>query len=123
VGGAGDAALPTVRILIERKSEGRRMPAANQLRIPEAALRDDKSYEVARVWVAEKAEHVSLRIGTWEDPVAWGIVLADLIRHAANGYSQDKGFDKSETKRRIQAAINAELGAPTDEPTGRIETM
>jgi hypothetical protein len=99
------------------------MSASRQLAIPDAALRDEKSYEIARVWVAEKAEHVSLLIGTWGDPVAWGIVLADLARHVANGYEQDKGLDRDQTLRRIRSAMMAELDRPTDEPTGTLLTM
>jgi hypothetical protein len=99
------------------------MGASSQLQIPETALRDDRSYEIARVWVAEKAQHVSLLVGTWEDPVAWGIVLADLARHIANGYSQDKGLDKTETLQRIRSSINAELNFPTDDPIGKIQSM
>jgi Domain of unknown function (DUF5076) len=99
------------------------MSTTRQLGIPDAALRDEKSYEIARVWVAEKAEHVSLLIGTWDDPVAWGIVLADLARHVANGYEQDKGPDRSETLQRIRVAMTAELDDPTDNPTGNLLTM
>ena len=99
------------------------MSANGQLGIPNAALRDEKSYEVARVWVAEKAQHVSLLIGTWHDPVAWGIVLADLARHVANGYEQDQGLNRSETLQRIRSAMNAELDSPTDDPTGTLLTM
>jgi Domain of unknown function (DUF5076) len=99
------------------------MSASSQLSVPDAALRDDKSYEIARIWVAEKAEHVSLLIGSWDDPVAWGIVLADLARHVANGYEQDEGLDRSETLQRIRAAMMAELDDPTDNPTGTLLTM
>jgi hypothetical protein len=39
------------------------MTASKQLMIPNAALKDDKSYEIARVWVVGKAEHLSLLAG------------------------------------------------------------
>jgi uncharacterized protein DUF5076 len=99
------------------------MGASKQLQIPEAALKDEKSFEIARVWVAQRAEHVSLQVGTWEDPVAWGIVLADLARHVAIGYEQDKGLDRKETLRRISTALIAELDSPTDNPTGTLLKM
>jgi Domain of unknown function (DUF5076) len=99
------------------------MGASKQLPIPEAALRDKQSYEIARVWVAEKAEHVSLMIGSWEDPMAWGIVLADLVRHVALGYEQDKQMDPKETVRRICSTFLAELNSPTDEPKGNLMKM
>ena len=59
------------------------MPAAKHLEIPPAAARDKAAFEILRVWVAEQGQHVSLRSGAWEDPFAWGIVLADLARHIA----------------------------------------
>ncbi|HWZ97000.1 MAG TPA: DUF5076 domain-containing protein [Candidatus Dormibacteraeota bacterium] len=99
------------------------MGATNQLAIPEEALRDEKSFELARVWVANKGQHVSLRIGTWEDPSAWGIVLADLARHVANGYKQDMNLDPIETVARIKKLFLAELDSPTDEPTGTVLKM
>ena len=103
--------------------QGDLVASSKQLTIPDAALRDQKSYEIARVWVVEKAEHVSLRTGNWDDPVARGIVLADLARHVANGYEQDKGLDKAETLLRIRSAILAEIEDPTDNPTGTLLTM
>jgi hypothetical protein len=60
------------------------MAQNDQLLIPEAAKRDQKSFELIRVWVAENSQHVSLRAGVWKDP-AWGIMLADLARHIASG--------------------------------------
>src|ERR1039457_1262129 len=59
------------------------MPPTKHLDIPPAAARDHASFEVLRVWIAEQGQHVSIRSGAWEDPFAWGIVLADLARHIA----------------------------------------
>jgi hypothetical protein len=56
------------------------MSTVKQLEIPPAATRDKAGFEVLRVWIAEKGQHVSIRSGAWEDPFAWGIVLADLAR-------------------------------------------
>jgi len=49
-----------------------------------------------------------------------GIMLADLARHVANAYQHDVGLDQLKTLRRIKAALDAELGSPTDEPSGQI---
>ena len=46
--------------------------------------------EVARIWAAHGRQHVHIRTGLWEDPGAWGIMLVDLARHAANIYEQEK---------------------------------
>jgi hypothetical protein len=96
------------------------MSERDQLLIPEAAREDPKAFELLRVWVANKGQHVSLRVDVWKDPAAWGIVLADLARHVANSYQQDTGHDRLGTLKRIRAALDAELGSPTDEPSGQI---
>jgi len=96
------------------------MPDGKQLPIPEAARRDPKSFELLRVWVADKKQHVSLKAGVWDDPAAWGIMLADLAGHVANSYEQDAGLDKQKALQRIKAGLDAELASPTDEPSGQI---
>ncbi|HUI76218.1 MAG TPA: DUF5076 domain-containing protein [Candidatus Acidoferrum sp.] len=99
------------------------MGSSKQLQIPDAALRDDKADEIARVWVAGKAQHVSLLVLNWQDPAAWGIVLADLARHLVNAYEQEEQLDRGETLERIRRSFNAELDSPTDSPTGRVMSM
>jgi hypothetical protein len=92
----------------------------NQLRIPDSAVGDPKAFEVARVWVAHGAEHVTLRFDAWKNPAAWGIVLADLMRHLVNAYEQDMGSDRDATFRQIRAGFEAEIDSPTDKPTGSV---
>ncbi len=94
--------------------------ADSQLVIPDAAREDPKSFEVARVWVAKKVEHVSLRVDVWKDPAAWGIILADLARHLANAYEQNAGLNSHDTLQRIKAGFEAEMDSPTDHPTGSL---
>ena len=92
----------------------------DQLQIPDAAKHDSKSFELLRVWVANKGQHVRLRTGVWKDPAAWGVMLSDLMRHIANSYYQDQGLDRVKTLERIKAGINAELKSPTDRPSGSV---
>ncbi len=92
----------------------------NELLIPPAALNDPNATELIRVWAAGGRQHVSLAAGAWEDPAVWGIVLADLVRHAAEAYRQTKGFDPEKTAERIKTLLDAEWFKPTDEPTGNI---
>jgi hypothetical protein len=94
--------------------------ADNQLRIPDGAVDDPKAFEVARVWVAHGAEHVTLRFDAWKKPAAWGIVLADLMRHLVNAYEQDMGLDRGATFQQIKAEFEAEIESPTDRPTGSV---
>ena len=85
------------------------MAQNDQLLLPEAAKTDPQSFELLRVWIANKGQHVSLRTGVWEDPAAWGIMLADLASHIVNAYDQDEALDRQKTLQRIKAAFDTEL--------------
>ncbi len=92
----------------------------DELIIPPAAKADANAIEVVRVWVAQGGQHVSINVGVWEDPMAWGIVLADLAGHLANAYAQEAGLDRQETLQKIRGLFNVELDTPTDTPKGKI---
>jgi hypothetical protein len=100
------------------------MGAEKVLSIPPAAQRDKASFEVLRVWIAEQGQHVSIRsggIGAWEDPFAWGIVLADLARHIAHAHElQNEGADTDAFLQRLLEGFQAEIDNPTDEPEGEV---
>ena len=51
-----------------------------QLTIPAAAAQDPASFELLRLWIANQSQQVTLRPGIWQDPSAWGVMLADLAR-------------------------------------------
>jgi hypothetical protein len=85
-----------------------------ELAIPEVAARDPRSLEILRVWVANKAQHMSVRTGVWRDPAARGIMLVDLARHIANAYAESAGRDPRQSLQRIRAGWDAEMGTPTD---------
>jgi hypothetical protein len=91
------------------------------LGIPPAAQRDKASFEVMRVWIAEQGQHVSIQSGAWEDPFAWGIVLADLARHIALAHQLQKdGTDPDAFLERLLEGFQAEIDNPTDEPEGEV---
>ncbi len=97
------------------------MAADKILDLPAAAQRDKASFEVLRVWIAEQGQHVSIRSGAWEDPFAWGIVLADLARHIALAHEmQDSKVDKDAFLERLLEGFQAEIDNPTDEPEGEV---
>jgi hypothetical protein len=81
----------------------------NQLEIPAGVAGDPKAFELVRAWVAEGELHVSLQMGGWDDPAAWGTVLADMARHVARFYEEKKGLDLEETMERVREAMDAEL--------------
>jgi hypothetical protein len=97
------------------------MSSAKYLDPPPAAARDKASFEVLRVWIAEQGQHVSIRSGAWEDPFAWGIVLADLARHIALAQQLHKPeTDVEAFVERLLEGFHAEIENPTDEPEGEV---
>ena len=97
------------------------MATIKELAPPPAATRDKAAFELLRVWVAEQGQHVSLRSGAWEDPFAWGIVLADLARHIVNAEAMNKkSLDKEAFFERMLEGFHAEIESPTDEAEGEI---
>ena len=97
------------------------MASQKFLDIPAAAQRDKASFEVLRVFIAEQGQHVSIRSGAWEDPFAWGIVLADLARHVANAHQiQNSKADPEAFLERLLEGFQAEIENPTDEPEGEV---
>jgi hypothetical protein len=97
------------------------MASSKDLDIPPAASRDQASFEVLRVWIAEHGQHVSMRCDAWDDPFAWGIVLADLARHVALAHQFQHPEDDSEAfAERLLEGFHAEIENPTDESEGEI---
>ena len=86
-----------------------------ELKPPPVASQNEESVEVLRVWAAPgRAQEVVLK-PTWEDAGAWGLMLADIARHAANAYEAD-GYDRAEVLARIRQLFDAEFADPSDEP-------
>lgn len=73
------------------------------------------SVEVFRVWAAPGLpQQLTLRT-TWKDSGAWGLLLADVARHAAKAY-ENEGQNAAEVVARIRQLLDAELSNPTDTP-------
>jgi hypothetical protein len=65
------------------------MDIEKQLAIPAVALKDKASFELLRVWVAEQAQQITLRPGIWQEPSAWGVMLADLARSIVKVHAEN----------------------------------
>jgi hypothetical protein len=96
------------------------MAQSDQLRVPEPARTDAKSFELLRVWIAHHDQHISLRVGVWKEPEAWGMMLADLARHIAAAFEQSENRDATEALAQIKAGFEAEIQCPTEEVRGEI---
>ena len=87
----------------------------NELDTPPLADSNPDSVEVLRVWAAPGTGQ-QLTINTcWDDPAAWGLMLADIARHAAQAY-EHQGLDRAEALDRILKGFAAECSSPTDDP-------
>lgn len=83
-----------------------------ELTPPPIAFSSSEAVEVLRVW-AEPSSSQQLTLRTcWKDPGAWGLVLADVARHAAQAY-QREGQNPEQVLERIRELFEAELSSPT----------
>ena len=70
------------------------MGQEKQLAIPDAAASDAASFELLRVWVAQQSQQITLRPGIWQEPSAWGVMLADLARSIVKVHTEnDENLD------------------------------
>jgi hypothetical protein len=88
-------------------------PNKNALSPPPNAT-DPSAIEVLRIWaIPGEAQQVSM-ITAWQEPGTWGLLLADVARHAAKAYAYE-GLNEHATLSRIVQFLQAELMAPTVE--------
>ena len=93
------------------------------LTIPPAAQRDDKSIQMLSAWIAENGLHCSLKLGIFQpdgksEDHAWGILLADVIRHLANAIGEERGANPETTTENVVKSLLAELENPTSAAHG-----
>lgn len=94
-----------------------------ELSIPPAAVEDEKSVEILRAWIAGGAEWLSLnphiyRNRDFDEEWAWGLFLADTIRHISNAISELSGEDPNSIAEKIRDSFLTEFGKPTTEARG-----
>ena len=86
-----------------------------ELEPPPIANTNSQAVEVLRVWAAPgQPQQLTLRT-TWKDAGAWGLLLADIARHAANAYANE-GQNRAEALGKIRQLLDAEFSRPTDNP-------
>lgn len=82
---------------------------------PPTAL-EQGGIEVLRAAIVEGGLHMSLR-RAFEDPQAWGMLIADVARHAARIFGNETKFTEAQALELIRAMFDAEMDAPTDPGT------
>jgi hypothetical protein len=95
------------------------MGKEKQLEIPEAALEDKGAFELLRVWVADRSQQITLRGGVWEDPAAWGVMLADLAQNIVTIHAEnDERIDEETFLAKMLEGFDDEIDRVMDEITG-----
>ena len=74
-------------------------------------------------WIAERGLHCTMNVGMWEsegrnEPSAWGVLLADVVRHLANAIQAERGVAAATTVDGIIDALLEELNEPTSGVSG-----
>ena len=85
----------------------------NELPVPDAVSKANRSMEMARVWIADGRQIVALSPNLWGDPGSWGLMLVDIARHLSKQYAE-AGQDEAEVLSRIRSAFDAEWNHPTN---------
>src|SRR3546814_16122821 len=90
-----------------------------ELVIPPPATRDLNSIEMIRTWIAEQGLHCTINVGLYRDngehdeATAWGIILADVVRHLANAVEERYGDNQDSTIKAVVRSFPKALQLPT----------
>jgi hypothetical protein len=74
-----------------------------------------ESVELLRVWIEGESLQCSLQAEAFDDPGAWGTVLADVVRNLAAVVQQQEGPPAEQTMQRILTTFQEELHSLTPE--------
>src|SRR5436853_1108172 len=90
-------------------------PIFDALVIPPTAL-EQGGVEVLRAVIVDGGLHVSLR-RAFDDPEAWGMLIADIARHIARIYAKESAMSEETVLERVRAIFESEMDAPSDPGT------
>jgi hypothetical protein len=82
------------------------------LHIPPSAL-EQGGVEVLRAAIVDGGLHVSLR-RAFDEPDAWGLLIADIARHIARIYAKETTMSEDEVLDLVRATFESEMDAPSD---------
>jgi hypothetical protein len=87
------------------------MMAAKELLVPSTAAANGN--EVLRAFIANGGLQVSIVRG-FEQPATWGLLLADVARHAARIFAMETSLSEADVLAQICDMFDAEMARPTD---------
>ncbi len=97
------------------------MDSANRNELSLPSKMPSSAKEVLRLWIDDEKNWFILNIDKFPDAAMWGLVMADLARHAARAHSQSSGQEYKNILHKIKQGFDAEWDNPTDEPVGEFE--
>jgi hypothetical protein len=83
------------------------------LQAPPTALEQGGTEILRAAILADGNLQVALR-RAFDEPDVWGMLLADVARHAARIYAVEANLDEDKALERIRMVLEAELDSPTD---------
>ncbi|MFK8080642.1 MAG: DUF5076 domain-containing protein [Granulosicoccus sp.] len=70
--------------------------------------------ELLRVWHVNGNQEFIIATQVWEDPAAWGLLLADLARQIANTYGGNTVYEnRQQVLQRLKEGFDVEWENPT----------
>ncbi len=86
-------------------------PREFQLTVPDSVASDPDAVEMLRLWWS-RGEPVMAIKPAFEDPKAYGGMLAIAARNIAHVYHMSKGLDEDATYRQVLSGLQAALSGP-----------
>jgi hypothetical protein len=86
----------------------------NQLSFPPEAEAAQEAVELFRGWLIDRRLVCSLLPTAFDQPLAWGILLADAAHHVANALAERYGVNREQVLSEISKAFAREINEPTD---------
>lgn len=86
----------------------------NELAAPQDAANNDNAMEITRIWCIRGEQQFVLASDVWDDPAAWGLLLADLARQVAKSYAESSPQVSERTAlERVKEGFDIEWEHPT----------
>lgn len=91
------------------------MAGPRQQPLPPDVIDRDDATEVLRAFVLDGGLSIAF-MRAFEEPAMWGLLLAEIARHAARAYASESDYDEEQALGHIIDRLKSELDQPT--PTG-----
>ena len=93
----------------------------NELKIPDAAIKDKQSFEILRVWAAFEQQHVTIHSELNGQAKDFGYLLAEFALHASRLYAERLEANEFDMLKEILDSFNKEIINESGDAAGEIE--